>query len=194
MLDSRATDFGRYLGRAVVCGVGRKVDDLVTLPLGGVSDSVVVTVTPYSSTELDGFSSEVRLLVLIVLVSPMLSRLVAGDFTLPTEVRPLAVVVPLGVSPAPLVRRECPTEPASFASFASFAFFAFSAPLPSDLFMTSARAFPIEARLSELRIEFRVLGLGGRRPPAPGVVSVDMSSVCLENVVKSREDKGRNRA
>jgi len=95
--------------------------------------------------------------------SPILSRLDTVDFGSPVDERPTAAIE----RPAALVRRELGVEPASF-------FFALSAcPLCSDLFITSASAFPMEDMFNDCRIELRVVGLGGRTPPAP--VSVDMA-------------------
>lgn len=147
VVDSTMKDLGRYLGRAVACAVLRKVEDRVTRDLGGVSDSFVVT-TPCSSTDIDGIMSELRLLVrVVVLESPRLSLLPAGDLTLPIELRPPAVTVLVML--APLARRECVAGLTCLDCLTSFAFLALSEFLPSDLFITSASAFPIEARLSE---------------------------------------------
>lgn len=185
VVDSTMTDFGRYLGRAVVCAVVRKVEERVTRDLRGVSDSLAVT-TPCSSTDIDGFMSELRLFARVaVLESPRLSLLPAGDFTLPTELRPPAVTVLATL--ATLARREWVAVVTGFASWISFPFFPLSNPLPSDLFITSARAFPIEARLSDWRREVRVVLTGGRRPPAPGVMSVDMSRDVAQDRRESRK-------
>jgi hypothetical protein len=128
-----------------------------------------------SSTEaVDDFNAkDVRLVVRVkVLVSAVFSRLATDDFASPMEVRPLADIVLLWVRPAALVRRELVIDPVSFVFFT---FSAAAAPLPSDLFITSARAFPMEDKFKDCRIEFRVVGLDGRKPVAPGVDSVGMT-------------------
>jgi len=63
-----------------------------------------------------------------------------------------------------LVRRELEIDPTSLT------FFAFSGDtLCSDLFITSASALPMVDKFNDCRIEFRVVGFGGRKPPAPEV-------------------------
>lgn len=95
----------------------------------------------------------------------VLSRLVAGDETPPTEVRPV-VVLPR-VAPTALERRELVPEGVSLT------FLVFSAgTLVSDLFITSAKAFPTDDKFNDCRIEVRVVGFEDLRPPEPGVVSV----------------------
>ena len=160
---SAAIDLGRYLGRAVVCDdLGRNDDDRVTrVSSGGVAGSPMLT--PSSSTDaVDGFNkADVRLVARVtVFESPMLSRLDAVD---PMDERPPAVMLLCG-RPVAFVRRKLEIEPASLA------FFAFSEGiLCSDLFITSASALPMVDKFSDCRIEFRVVGFGDRKSPAPGV-------------------------
>lgn len=173
-LASVMIDFGRYFGKAVVWDDRGRSDDerVMRLAFGGVFGSAASTVTPCSSTEVfNGFcAAEVRLVVRVTVLESVvlvLSRLVTGDPAPPMEDRPLGAIVVLRAIPAALVRREFEVEPASLA------FFDLSAgTLVSDLFITSARAFPMDDRFKECLIEFRVVGLAGLRPPGPGVVSV----------------------
>ena len=95
----------------------------------------------------------------------VLSRLVVGDVTPPAEVRPVVVV--LRVEPTALKRRELVTKELSLT------FLVLSGgTLGSDLFITSARALPMDDKFNDCRIEFRVVGFEDLRPPKPGVVSV----------------------
>lgn len=161
---SMAVDLGRYLGRAVVCeDLGRNDDDRVIRvafrrELGSAEH------TPCSSTgTVTGvIEVEMRLFERVTLFeSPILSRLDIVDFASPMDKRPTPG------KPAVVGRRGLVADPASLV------FFAFSAcPLCSDLFITSASAFPMEDMFNDCRIELRVVGLGGRKPPA--LVSMDM--------------------
>ena len=163
LAESTTADLGRYLGKAVVCdGLGRNDDDRVArASFGGVVGSPMLT--PSSSTDaVDGFNkADVRLVVRVtVFESPILSRLDTAD---PMDERPLAVMLLWGRLVA-LVRRELEIDPTSLT------FFAFSGDtLCSDLFITSASALPMVDKFNDCRIEFRVVGFGGRKPPAPEV-------------------------
>lgn len=65
-----------------------------------------------------------------------------------------------------LVRREFGVDPTSLPFLAG--------PRGSDLFITSASALPMEDMFKDCRIELRVVGFGGRKPPGLGAVSVGM--------------------
>ena len=157
-------------------------EERATRPVFSGVDAGSGMATPISSTPVvEAFCREEERLVLRVTVLEsmvlVLSRLAVGDVIPLMEVRPVVVV--LRVALIALKRRELVTEEVSLT------FLGFSAgALGSDLFITSTRAFPMDDKFNDCRIEFRVMGFEDLKP---GVVSVgivkSLGTLCVMRVV-----------